>query len=277
MRPKHHLGQNFLTDPLIARRIVEAAQILPEDQIVEIGPGKGVLTWQLADAARKVVAVELDERMQEFLFPLQKKHSNLEVVWGDFLKVPWEDLPLDAGPVKVVANIPYYITSPIIQKLLQADRIEKEPLEQVQPLTESIVIMVQKEVADRMAAAPGCKDYGTLSIFCQYAARIEKVLKVSAGSFYPVPKVDSTVIRLTPRRKAEIDVSSPAEYFKVVHAAFSQRRKTLSNCLLANGYEKKRIEEASLESGIDLRRRGETLSLPEFAKLANLLGSIAVS
>lgn len=268
-RHKKRLGQNFLTDSSIAERIVEAAKLSSEDQVVEIGPGKGVLTKRMASRAKRVVAVELDEQLKEVQdfggFP------NIEVVWGDFLKTDWDTLPLEPGPVKVVANIPYYITSPIIQKLLQADEIETRPLAEVPPLAQSIVIMIQKEVADRILAEPGTKDYGSLSIFCQYAARIERVLKVPAGAFFPPPKVDSTVIRLSPRTEPAVEVQNPQTFFRLVRAAFSQRRKTLSNCLLANGFEREAFEGAAQEAGIDLRRRGETLSIKEYAALANRL------
>lgn len=268
-RHKKRLGQNFLTDPSIADRIVGAANLSAEDQVVEIGPGKGVLTKRMAALAKRVVAVELDEQLKE----VQDFSgcTNIEVVWGDFLKIDWKTLPLEPGPVKVVANIPYYITSPIIQKLLQADEIETIPLDQVHPLAESIVIMIQKEVADRILADPGSKEYGSLSIFCQYAARIERVLKVPAGAFFPPPKVDSAVIRLSPRTEPPVEVKNPQTFFRLVRAAFSQRRKTLSNCLLANGFEREAFERAANEVGIDLKRRGETLSIKEYAALANRL------
>lgn len=265
------LGQNFLASPQIAERIVEAAQIQPEDQVLEIGPGEGVLTRLLAQKARRVVSVELDRRLEPILAENLKDYPNATVVWGDFLELPFEELPLDEGPLKVVANIPYYITSPILQKLLNSDKVESVPLNQLKPLADTLVIMVQKEVADRMVAPPGGKDYGSLSVFCQYAAQIEKVIKVPAGAFIPPPKVDSAVVRLFPRREAPVDVNAPAEFFKVVRASFAQRRKTLSNCLIAAGFEREKTIEASDACQIDLRRRGETLSLQEFACLSRHL------
>lgn len=272
-RAKKRLGQNFLKDRRVVEQIVTAAELGPEAQVLEIGPGRGVLTGALSEAAGKVVAVELDRTLQPILAELQSAHPNLTVVWGDFLKTPWEELPFEAGkPVKVVANIPYYITTPILMKLLQEPRLLKEPLADVEPIAERILLMVQWEVAKRLRAAPGTKDFGSLSLIAQYAADVEIVTKVPAESFKPKPQVDSAVVMLRPRRAPPVAVENPARMFRVIRGAFQQRRKTLQNGLLAAGFTREQIGSAVAATGLDLGRRAETLSLAEFATLADALG-----
>jgi 16S rRNA (adenine1518-N6/adenine1519-N6)-dimethyltransferase len=271
-RPKKRLGQNFLRDRNVLEQILAAAELSAEDQVLEIGPGRGALTEVLAPHAGRLVAVEIDRGLQDILLPFSATHPNLEIRFADFMKTEWADLGFDpARPVKVVANIPYYITTPILLKLLQAPRIEKEPLENVKPLAERILLMVQWEVAKRLTAPPGNKDFGSLSVVAQYAADVSIVTKVPAGAFHPRPEVDSAVVMLKPRTSPLVQVDDAARLFRVVRGAFQQRRKTLQNGLLGAGFERHRLDAAAATTGIDLGRRAETLSLAEFAALANAL------
>ncbi|OUM95559.1 MAG: 16S rRNA (adenine(1518)-N(6)/adenine(1519)-N(6))-dimethyltransferase [Thermobacillus sp. ZCTH02-B1] len=263
---RKRLGQNFLVDGNVLRRIVEAAELGPAKGALEIGPGIGALTERLARAAGKVVAIELDRRLIPILEELLEPHRNVEIVHGDALKLDLKRLIAErfAGldQVSVVANLPYYATTPILMKLLE-DRL---PLE-------SIVVMVQKEVAWRMTAPPGGKDYGSLSVAVRYFAEPEIVCLVPRGVFVPPPNVDSAVVRLKMRERPPVDVRDEALFFRVVHAAFAQRRKTLANNLTALLGRERRREAAELPAslGIDPGRRGETLTLEEFAALANEL------
>ncbi len=276
VRAKRRLGQHFLRDERILDQIADAAELTAADTALEIGPGMGALTTLLLDRAGKVVAVEIDERLRPVLGVLETTRDNLRMVWGDFMKLPWAELGLEGqGPVKVVANIPYYITTPILLKLLQAPEIEQKPLSQVRPLAERFVIMVQNEVAERMIASPGSKAYGSLSVIMQYAATVERVMKVPRHAFVPRPKVESAVLRLFPRHEAPVDVPDPRVFFRAVRGSFGQRRKTLQNSLMAAAFERERILEACAGAHIDPGRRGETLSLEEFAALARGLGSEA--
>lgn len=272
-RPKRRLGQNFLHDDTVRSRIVEVAEIQPSDQILEIGPGRGFLTEALIAAApKRIVAVELDRFLAPYLEPMLIVHPELRVVWGDFLKTPWETYEFSGEcPVKVVANIPYYITTPILLRLIQAERLALEPLETVTPLAERIILMVQWEVAQRLLASPGSKSYGSLSLIAQYAAEVSLVARVPAGAFRPRPAVDSAVVMLKPRHRSVVQVSDPVILSRVVRATFQQRRKTLQNGLLAAGFLRQTLENASVQTGISLGRRAETLSLQEFSALANAL------
>jgi 16S rRNA (adenine1518-N6/adenine1519-N6)-dimethyltransferase len=273
-RAKHRLGQNFLHDAGIRDRIVAAAEIGPDDQIVEIGPGRGFLSGALIEAGpAKVVAVEIDRTLAPFMDVLTTVHPDrFSVVWGDFLKTPWAALGLDpARPVKVVANIPYYITTPILLQLLQADRLAKEAMPSVAPLAERIILMVQWEVAQRLVAKPGGKDYGSLTLIARYASEVEVVTRVPAGAFKPRPAVDSAVVMLKPRRAPSVEVADAATLSRVIRGSFQQRRKTLQNGLLAAGVPRERLLAAAGSMGLDLGRRAETLSLEEFAALANAI------
>jgi 16S rRNA (adenine1518-N6/adenine1519-N6)-dimethyltransferase len=259
-------GQNFLVDTNVLRRIVEAAELGPSKGALEIGPGIGALTEQLARAAGRVTAIELDHRLIPILEELLATYGNVEIVQGDALKLDLKRLIAErfAGleRVSVVANLPYYVTTPILMKLLE-DRL---PLEH-------IVVMVQKEVAERMTAPPGGKDYGSLSVAVRYFAEPEIICAVPRTVFVPPPNVDSAVVRLRLRNRPPVDVRDEALFFRVVHAAFAQRRKTLANNLTALLGKERRQEAAALplSCGIDPGRRGETLSLEEFAALANRL------
>ena len=263
---KKSLGQNFLVDKNILDKIVAAANLSEAKGALEIGPGIGALTERLAQEAGRVAAVEIDNRLIPILREVLSIYDNVSVVHGDVLKTDlrklWEEQFAGCEGVSVVANLPYYVTTPIIMKLLE----EGLPLE-------SIVVMVQKEVAERMAARPGTKDYGTLSIAVQYYCEPELVCIVPSGAFIPAPNVDSAVIRLKRRAEPAAAVSDESRFFRVVHAAFAQRRKTLSNNLTALAGKERKAELAAVLTGCGIQpeRRGETLSLQEFAALTDAL------
>jgi 16S rRNA (adenine1518-N6/adenine1519-N6)-dimethyltransferase len=272
-RPKHRLGQNFLHDTRVRDEIVAAAELSPSDTVLEIGPGRGFLTSALLEAGpSRVAAVELDRTLAPYLEPVLIANPQFSLVWGDFLKTPWEGLAL--GPwehTKVVANIPYYITTPILLHLLQADRLAREPIEALPPRAERIILMVQWEVAQRLLASPGGKDYGSLSLIAQYAAEVSLVTRVPAGAFRPRPEVDSAVVMLKPRQTSPVPLKSAATLSRVIRGAFQQRRKTLQNSLMGAGIPRERLQAAAKALGLDLGRRAETLSLREFAALADAL------
>lgn len=255
--PKKSLGQNFLVDESVCDRILDAAEVGPSDTVVEIGPGHGVLTRSLVQAAGRVIAIELDERLFHKLRRELGGHGNLDIIQGDALRFPYEELP---GPVKVVANLPYYISTPIITRLIAA-----------RGTVSRMVLMLQKEVVERIAAPPGGKDYGYLSVMVQLYAEAESLFVVPAESFDPVPKVDSAVARLIVRAAPAATCRDYALFERVVSASFSQRRKTLKNSLkAANQFTDEGIA-ALADSGIDPIRRAETLSVAEFAALTEFL------
>lgn len=253
------LGQNFLIDNSIVQGIVRAAELSSEDKVLEIGPGIGTLTQGMAESGADITAVELDKKLPAVLAETLKGYTNVRIVQGDILKVDIPEL-MDDNPFKVVANLPYYITTPILMALL----------ERKLPITR-IVTMVQKEVAERMTASPGSKAYGALSVAVQYYTEPKIVLDVPPRSFIPEPEVDSVVISCTVREKPAVAVSDEALFFRIVRGAFGQRRKTLSNALRGAGLPKDSIDKALTEAGIDLKRRGETLSLTEFAAVAEAM------
>ena len=258
---KKGLGQNFLTSRDVLNEIVEAAE--PEDGVIEIGPGFGVLTQELAKSSEKVVTIEIDERLIDVLDYTLSDYDNVKIVNKDVLKTDLKKLiqeEFDGRKVSVAANLPYYITTPIITKLLE----EKLPIK-------SIVVMVQKEVALRLAAKEGSKDYGAISVLCQYYTEPTVVTKVPASLFVPPPKVDSAVLKLEIREKPAVDVLDEKMFFKVVKASFAQRRKTLLNCL-CSGFSVPKAQISSLLEGIDIlpSRRGETLSIEEFKKISDV-------
>ncbi|MEX6587981.1 16S rRNA (adenine(1518)-N(6)/adenine(1519)-N(6))-dimethyltransferase RsmA [Paraclostridium bifermentans] len=256
------LGQNFLIDDNVIDKILDGARLSEGDKIIEVGPGIGTLTREMGKVADKVVAIEIDKTLIPILKDTLDEFENIEVVNQDILKVDVQRLvneKLSGGPVKLVANLPYYITTPIVMKFLEEDI----------PVTD-IVVMVQKEVADRMNAGPGTKDYGALSIAVQYYCDTEIVAKAPRHMFIPQPNVDSTVIGLHVREEKKYKVDSEEVFFKTVKAAFGQRRKTLLNALGTLGFlDKDEIREVLQEANIDEKRRGETLSIEEFANLAN--------
>ncbi|WP_433944851.1 16S rRNA (adenine(1518)-N(6)/adenine(1519)-N(6))-dimethyltransferase RsmA [Paenibacillus sp. SN-8-1] len=264
---KKSLGQNFLIDQNILSKIVGAAELDETKGALEIGPGIGALTQKLAETAGKVTAVEIDQRLIPILEEVLEPYSHIKVVHGDVLKLDLRSLIETeyAGltGVSVVANLPYYVTTPIIMKLLE----EHLPLE-------NIVVMIQKEVAERMAAAPGGKEYGSLSIAVQYYCEPELVCIVPHTVFIPQPNVDSAVIRLKVRKEPPVQVDDEGFFFGVVQASFAQRRKTISNNLKTRFFAnegREELERLLQEAEIVPSRRAETLSLDEFAKLSNVL------
>lgn len=260
------LGQNFLIDDNIVDKIVAGAGIGPGDKIIEVGPGIGTLTREMASRAQNLMAVEIDKNLIPILEDTLGDYDNVKVVNEDIIKADIRGLideNLGGGPVKLVANLPYYITTPIIMRFLEENINVTD-----------IVVMVQKEVAERMNAQPGGKDFGALSVAVQYYCDTEIVAKVPRHLFVPQPNVDSIVIalRIRPERKYKVDDEDL--YFKVVKAAFGQRRKTLLNSISSMGnLAKDQVKEALEEAGIDPKRRGETLSLDEFAILSNVIGN----
>ncbi|WP_003540747.1 16S rRNA (adenine(1518)-N(6)/adenine(1519)-N(6))-dimethyltransferase RsmA [Desulfotomaculum nigrificans] len=262
------LGQNFLMDANIIDKIVRAANLSENDLAFEIGPGLGVLTRRLAQEAGRVLAVEIDQNLLPILNETLADLPKAEVIQADARKVDFDQLAAERtqgqfGPggkaYKLVANLPYYITTPLLLHLLTSGFN-----------LELLVVMIQKEVADRLQASPGGKDYGSLSVVVQYYTVPEIVCKVPKTVFYPVPDVDSAVIRLTRRPVPPVQLRNEETFFKVVRAAFGQRRKTLINALTGSGLASKETWLSVLnETGLDPARRGETLSLEEFAALAN--------
>ena len=262
------LGQNFLTDYGVIQDIVEGAEICENDHVIEIGPGIGVLTVACADYAGLVTAVEIDRKLIPILENTTSDYDNVQIINEDILKTDIEKLCEDAKQnnpelenVKIVGNLPYYITTPIIMKLLE----ENVP-------ADSITIMMQKEVADRLTAKPGKKAFGAITVAVQYYCTIDVVVQVPAEAFVPKPKVDSTVLRLNIRKEKPVDLKDEKLFFDVVKAGFSQRRKTLLNCLTGfRGIEKAEMSQFLSSIGIEPVRRAETLSIDEFALISNEL------
>lgn len=260
------LGQHFLVDsqPLIS--MIEAAQLLPEDEVLEIGPGLGVLTVELCSRVKQVVAVEKDRQLIPILEDLTRDFKNVCILEEDVLKLNMGKLRESyfSGRFKVVANLPYYITSPIIMKIIENRHLI--------PLA---VLMVQKEVAQRLTACPGTKDYGILSIAVNMYADVNMICSIGKESFLPPPKVESAVVQILLRQKPRVKVDDEAFFFKVVEAAFGERRKTLKNSLKRRlaypGIDIEAIHKAMEAAGIDSMRRGETLSIEEYAKLVRVL------
>lgn len=258
-------GQNFLIDTSVLERIIEESHITKDDCVLEIGPGIGTMTQYLAENARYVVAVEIDKALIPILGDTLSEYDNVTVINDDILKVDIQalcDKYNEGRPIKVVANLPYYITTPIIMGLFESN----VPLE-------SITIMVQKEVADRMQCGPGTKDYGALSLAVQYYAKPEIVANVPPNCFMPRPNVGSAVIRLTRYNEPPVNVDDPKKMFKLIRASFNQRRKTLVNGLANGGLgiSKEQVSEALDKMGLTSTIRGEALTLEQFAELSNII------
>jgi 16S rRNA (adenine1518-N6/adenine1519-N6)-dimethyltransferase len=262
-------GQNFLIDTHVLEKIISAAGITKNDCVLEIGPGIGTMTQYLAENAGHVVAVEIDRNLIPILKETLADYDNVTVINEDILRVDIKALAEeynDGKPIKVVANLPYYITTPIIMGLFESG----VPID-------NITVMVQKEVADRMKEGPGSKDYGALSLAVQYYAEPEIVANVPPNCFIPRPNVGSAVIRLTRHKEMPVEVKDPALMFKIIRASFNQRRKTLQNGL-GNAselpYTKEQIAAAIAEMGLTPTIRGEALSLAQFAQLSDILGAM---
>lgn len=257
-------GQNFLIDSNVLESIIRGAEITKDDFVLEIGPGIGTMTQYLCEAARQVVAVEIDKMLIPILEDTLSEYDNVEVINQDVLKVDIKSLAEEKNngkPIKVVANLPYYITTPIIMGLFESG----VPID-------SITIMVQKEVADRMQTGPGSKDYGAMSLAVQYYATAKVILNVSATCFMPRPNVDSAVIKLTRHKEPTVNVADEKLMFKIIRASFNQRRKTLVNGLKNSpelSFSKEQIVKAIEKIGKPETIRGEALTLEEFAELAN--------
>ena len=257
LRPKKRLGQNFLIDRNALDKIAAACGVGPDTNVLEIGPGLGTLTRELAATSARVVCVEADKALEPVLNETLAGLPNIEIIISDFLKL---DMDKFDGKWVVVGNLPYYITSPIIAKLIDA-----------RAHIDRVLVMVQREVARRLSAAAGSEDYGSLTVFVQFYCDVESVVRVSRNVFYPVPEVDSEMVRLTVRDRPRADVPDEALFFRVVRAAFGKRRKTLLNALSTSdelGWSRDEAAAALASSGIDAGRRGETLTIGEFAALA---------
>jgi len=256
--PRKRLGQHFLVDPNITRKIIALAAIRSEDIVLEIGPGRGVLTRPLCIAAKRVIALELDPKLEAYLAEALADCRNLDLRLGDALEFSYETLP--QGTV-VVANLPYYVSTPLLFTLLEArQRIDR------------MVLMLQTEVARRLVAKPATNDYGILSVLVQYAAEASLAFQVSASCFRPRPDVGSAVVNLVMRRQRPVQVKDETLFARVVRAAFAHRRKTLLNSLRDEGLSSEQVAQALTQVGIGPSRRAETLTLEEFASLADAFG-----
>jgi 16S rRNA (adenine1518-N6/adenine1519-N6)-dimethyltransferase len=257
------LGQNFLIDNSVLQDIVESAHISKDDFVIEIGPGIGTLTKELLLKAKKVCSIELDSDLIPILEEELKEFKNFEIIHKDALKIDYNEIIGEEKSVKLVANLPYYVTTPIIAKLLNDHYNFK-----------SLTIMIQKEVAERIVSKPNCKEYGAISILVQYYCDTQIIRKVPCSSFVPQPKVDSMVIRLDRLTEPRTKLDNVELFFKIVRSSFNMRRKTLWNALKNISLDKNKLEIAFHESGIDPKRRGETLSIEEFGKLSNCINKL---
>jgi len=270
IKPVKSLGQNFLADNNTIEKIIDSAEITSNDLVVEIGPGAGSLTKRLATRAGRLVAVEIDKNLIPLLNDVMADAPNFEIIHGDILKTDIKTQILDKYPeydsYKVVANLPYYITTPILMNFLES-----------QTPPESMVVMMQKEVAERIAAGPGTKSYGSLSVVSGYYCRVKKIMDVSPNCFYPKPDVSSTVLRMEVRENPEVVIDNEVFFFKLVRSAFAQRRKKVSNSIantLGYDIDKRSIESLLEEMNLPGDIRAERLSISEFAELSNRLEKI---
>ncbi|OGW44720.1 MAG: hypothetical protein A2132_00020 [Nitrospirae bacterium RBG_16_43_11] len=262
-RPKKHLGQHFLQDPEIISRIIRTADVNKEDVIVEIGPGRGALTFRLAEMASEVIAIEIDHSIVESLNERAASYPNLSIVEADALRFHYHEI---GTRFKVVANLPYYISTPILFRLIE-----------LSDMVTSMTIMLQKEVAKRVVAAPNSKDYGILSIAVQFYAVPEIAFNISRKSFYPEPKVDSSVLKIVPREKVAVDVRNEGLFWGLIKSAFYYRRKTLLNSLALSGHSKEIIKNVLEFAGIDQNKRPEQVSMEEWGKIADTLMEFMLS
>lgn len=255
IRLQKKMGQHFLVDESVVRRIAAALESNPGDSVMEIGPGIGTLTQMLAMTGAQITAVELDRRFIEILSKTLESYNNVRVVQGDVLSLDIREV-MGPGRFHIAGNLPYYITTPIVMKFLE-EKISADRM----------VFMVQKEVADRMVAFPGTKDYGALSVAVRYHTTASKLFEVPASAFMPPPAVDSAVILLQRREEPPVEIPSENAFFQLVKAAFAQRRKTLANSLRGSGIPTELVASILDRTNLDGKRRGETLSMEEFAAL----------
>ncbi|MCX8053987.1 MAG: 16S rRNA (adenine(1518)-N(6)/adenine(1519)-N(6))-dimethyltransferase RsmA [Armatimonadetes bacterium] len=263
IRPKKRLGQHFLIDRNVLNRILEVSGVGPDVSVLEVGPGLGVVTREICNSGARVTCVEIDTSLVRVLRDVLADAGGVEIVTADFLRIDLSRFLAERGGGKwiVVGNLPYYITTPIVTLLLDAKQCFSK-----------MVLMVQKEVAERFRAKPATSDYGSLTVFLEYHCEMESVMRVSRNAFYPAPEVDSELVKLKVREKPPVDVADERLFFRIVRAAFGKRRKTLLNALSSSGelgWGKSEALAALSQAGIDPARRGETLSIEEFACLAN--------
>ena len=263
-RFKKQFGQNFISDDHLLAKIVEAAEITHEDVVIEIGPGAATLTAALAEKAAQVIAIEIDKDLFPIIERRMAGYSNFELVAGDAMKVDFDALAAKYGTkkYKVVANLPYYITTPIVMRLLEEGFSASE-----------LVIMVQKEVADRFLASPGTKAYGAITAAIHYYGEVSRAFNVPRTMFTPRPEVDSSIVKIKRYENKPFTAEDEKMLRRVIKAAFGQRRKTLNNALKALGLPKDELDQALNAAGIDAARRGETLSVEEFVRLSNILSA----
>ena len=260
-RPQKRLGQNFLIDGNIKNKLLESAGLKKDDIILEIGPGLGQLTFDMAARADKVIAIEFDKKLFSILNDFVKERKNVKLIHQDFLKSDLSEFLPDGKKVKVVSNLPYYISTPIILKLLENKRY-----------IESALLTLQKEVADRLTAEPDTKEYGSLTLFASFHSEIKKLFNIKKNSFYPVPQVDSSVILLKSRMEPPVKVRDESVLLELIRAGFSSRRKTLINALVSKDYRalsKNTVRKILRDAGISADIRAEALSLADFAAISD--------
>ena len=261
--PKKRLGQNFLIDANIRDKLLKCAEVEKDDILLEIGSGLGQLTFELSKNAKKIIAIEFDRKLFSILSDFAKDFSNIALIHGDFLAFNLKDFIPKDRKIKVVSNLPYYITTPIILKLFAYSEY-----------IHSALLTLQKEVANRLVAKPCSKEYSSFTLFAEFHSEVKKIFNISKNSFYPVPKVDSTAISLKMRQTPPVEVIDKKNLFDLIRAGFSTRRKTLLNAVLSRRYKglsKERLEGMLTAAGIPINARAETLCLSDFAKIANLI------
>lgn len=259
LKANKNLGQNFLINEQIIDDIVKVANVNEDDLIIEIGPGLGSLTSKLADNAKKVVAIELDQNMIEILKERFSLYKNVEIIHGDIMKVDLKEIIGEEKNIKIVANLPYYITTPIVMKLLEENLKMK-----------SITVMVQKEVGERFCAIPGGKEYGAITVSINYYSDSKIVLDVPKDNFNPIPEVDSCVVQLK-LKKNHIELKDKKLFFRLIKIAFSQRRKNIGNSLTGIGMTKQEVKEMLEALSLDINLRAENLSINQYAQIANYI------
>lgn len=260
LKANKKLGQNFLINEEIIKEIAEKAEVQKDDVIIEIGPGLGSLTAELLERAKKVIAIELDSNMVNILKERFSLYNNFELIEADFLKVDLKEIIAKYESVKVAANLPYYITTPIVMKLLE-DKLNLK----------SITVMVQREVGERFCANPNGKEYGAITVSINYYAEPKIIIDVPKENFDPIPEVDSCVIKLDIRDVPPVKIKDEKIFFNLIKAAFSQRRKTINNSLTCAGKTKEEVKNALEKLKIDSNLRAENLSIEEFAEISNII------
>lgn len=259
--PQKKLGQNFLIDDNIKGKLLKYADVNKDDILLEIGSGLGQLTFELSKLAKKVIAVEFDKKLFSILSNLAEDFTNVVLIHDDFLKFDLKEITPKNKKIKVISNLPYYISTPVILKLFAHNEY-----------ISSAMLTLQKEVADRLLGAPSSKEYSSLTLFAEFHSEIKRLFNISKNSFYPVPKVNSTVIFLKMREKPPVDVVDKNDLFDLIRTGFSKRRKTLLNALLSEGYKelsKEQLERTLTATGIPTNVRAEALRLSDFARIAN--------